>query len=144
MNYFEISAEYLPVNEVNENLKNLSVLQVCGRVWLPVSSWSVRWPPCSGSSTTLWRSTSVCPALLPPRCQSPWRRSWASPSNVTGSVLHSFTEPQPTVDSSEPHYSDPQHSQTQTHSSFLHCIYVVSSEHWAAAAHVYLKNKKKN
>lgn len=53
------------------------LVQVCGRVWWPVSSWSVPWQPCSGSSTTRSRSTSACPAHLPPRCQSPSRRSWA-------------------------------------------------------------------
>lgn len=53
-------------------------VQVSGRVWLPVSSWLVLWLPCSGSFMTLSRSTSACPVPLPLRCQSPWRRSWAS------------------------------------------------------------------
>ncbi len=59
---------------------NCCVFQVCGRDSSPVSSWSVPWRPCSGSSTTPWRSTSACPALLPPRCPSPSKRSSASPS----------------------------------------------------------------
>lgn len=67
-------------------------VQVCGRVWWPVSSWSVPWRPCSGSSTTLSRSTSACPAPLPPRCPSPWRRSWAwqseAPPSRTPPPLH--------------------------------------------------------
>lgn len=73
------------------NVMFVSPVQVCGRAWLPVLSWSVPWRPCSGSSMTPLRSTSACPAPLPLRCQSPWRRSSASQSNHPRS-LHPSTE----------------------------------------------------
>lgn len=63
-------------------MSSCASLQVSGRVWLHVSSWSVLWPPCSGSSMTRSRSTSVCPAPLHLRCQNPWRRSLVSPSKA--------------------------------------------------------------
>lgn len=80
----------------------LSPVQVCGRVYLPVSSWLVLWLPCSGSSTTLSRSTSACPAPLPLRCQSPWRRSLASQSKSPPSI--SVLSPPP---KQHPHRTQP-------------------------------------
>lgn len=54
--------------------------QVCGRVSAHVSSWSVLWRLCSGSSTIQWKCSSVF--HVPHHLRSPraWRRndSWSS------------------------------------------------------------------
>ena len=61
---------------------------VCGRVWWPVSSWSVPLQPCSGSSTTLLKCISACPALLHQRCRSHSRGNWGSLNENVAFLYH--------------------------------------------------------
>lgn len=73
-----------------ESWCDMSTIQVSGKDWLPASLWLVLWPPCSGSSTTLSRSTSAYLVPLPLKCQSPWRRSSASQSKALSASIFTY------------------------------------------------------